>query len=44
LELLDELGRRRMTNLLVEGGAQVLGSLFDAELIDEVHVFVSPRN
>ena len=43
LELLDELGRRRMTNLLVEGGAQVLGSLFDAELIDEVHVFVAAK-
>jgi diaminohydroxyphosphoribosylaminopyrimidine deaminase / 5-amino-6-(5-phosphoribosylamino)uracil reductase len=43
LELLHELGHRRMTNLLVEGGAQVLGSLFDAELIDEVHVFVAAK-
>jgi diaminohydroxyphosphoribosylaminopyrimidine deaminase/5-amino-6-(5-phosphoribosylamino)uracil reductase len=37
------LGRRRMTNVLVEGGAQVLGSLFDAQLIDEVHVFIAPK-
>jgi diaminohydroxyphosphoribosylaminopyrimidine deaminase/5-amino-6-(5-phosphoribosylamino)uracil reductase len=41
--LLDELGRRRMTNLLVEGGAKLLGSLFDARLVDEVHVFLAPK-
>lgn len=40
--LLDELGRRRLTNLLVEGGAAVLGSFCDAREIDEVHVFVAP--
>lgn len=38
-----ELGRRRFTNVLVEGGAKLLGSLFDARLIDEVHAFVSPK-
>jgi diaminohydroxyphosphoribosylaminopyrimidine deaminase/5-amino-6-(5-phosphoribosylamino)uracil reductase len=43
LALLDELGRRRMTNLLVEGGSSVLGSFLDAQEIDEVHVYVSPR-
>ncbi|MDA7980526.1 MAG: bifunctional diaminohydroxyphosphoribosylaminopyrimidine deaminase/5-amino-6-(5-phosphoribosylamino)uracil reductase RibD [Pirellulales bacterium] len=42
-ELLSELGRRQMTNLLVEGGSQVLGSFQDAGLIDEIHVFVAPR-
>ena len=42
-ELLDELGRRRMTNVLVEGGGQVLGSLLDAGEIDEVHVFIAPK-
>jgi diaminohydroxyphosphoribosylaminopyrimidine deaminase / 5-amino-6-(5-phosphoribosylamino)uracil reductase len=41
--LLDEMGRRRMTNVLVEGGASVLGSFLDAGAIDEVHVFVAPR-
>lgn len=40
--LLNELGRRRMTNVLVEGGAEVLGSFFDAGAMDEVHVFVAP--
>jgi diaminohydroxyphosphoribosylaminopyrimidine deaminase/5-amino-6-(5-phosphoribosylamino)uracil reductase len=41
--LLTELGRRRMTNLLVEGGAEVLGSFCDERLIDEFHVFVAPK-
>ena len=41
--LLDELGRRRMTNVLVEGGSGVLGSFFDCDAIDEVHVFIAPR-
>jgi diaminohydroxyphosphoribosylaminopyrimidine deaminase/5-amino-6-(5-phosphoribosylamino)uracil reductase len=41
--LIGELGRRRMTNLLVEGGGQLLGSLFDQQLVDEVHVFVAAK-
>jgi diaminohydroxyphosphoribosylaminopyrimidine deaminase/5-amino-6-(5-phosphoribosylamino)uracil reductase len=41
--LLDELGRRRMSNILVEGGSEVLGSFLDAGEVDEVYVFVSPR-
>ena len=43
VSLLEELGRRRMTNILVEGGGQLLGNLFDANLIDEVHVFLAPK-
>ena len=39
--LLDELGRRRMTNIVVEGGSEVLGSFLDADKIDEVHVFIA---
>jgi diaminohydroxyphosphoribosylaminopyrimidine deaminase / 5-amino-6-(5-phosphoribosylamino)uracil reductase len=42
-QLLDELGRRRFTNVLVEGGGRLLGSLFDARLVDEVHVFIAPK-
>jgi len=41
--LLEELGRRRLTNLLVEGGGRLLGSLLDARAIDEVHVFIAPK-
>jgi diaminohydroxyphosphoribosylaminopyrimidine deaminase/5-amino-6-(5-phosphoribosylamino)uracil reductase len=43
LALLKELGRREMTNILVEGGAHLLGSFFDQRLIDECHVFVAPK-
>lgn len=42
-ECLRELGRREMTNLLIEGGGGLLGSCFDAQLIDEIHVFVAPK-
>jgi diaminohydroxyphosphoribosylaminopyrimidine deaminase/5-amino-6-(5-phosphoribosylamino)uracil reductase len=41
--LLDELGRRRMTNVLVEGGSRLLGTLFDLQAVDEVHVFIAPK-
>lgn len=41
--LLVELGRRGMTNVLFEGGAQVLGVLLDSRAIDEVHVFIAPK-
>lgn len=41
--LLDALGARGMTNVLIEGGAAVLGAAFDAGLVDEAHVFIAPR-
>jgi diaminohydroxyphosphoribosylaminopyrimidine deaminase/5-amino-6-(5-phosphoribosylamino)uracil reductase len=41
--LLDELGRRRMTNVVVEGGAEVLGKFLDAREVDEVHVYIAPK-
>ncbi len=40
--VLDALGKRRMTNVLVEGGGTVLGAFFDAALVDRVVAFVSP--
>ncbi|MES2791785.1 MAG: bifunctional diaminohydroxyphosphoribosylaminopyrimidine deaminase/5-amino-6-(5-phosphoribosylamino)uracil reductase RibD [Planctomycetota bacterium] len=39
---LQELGRRRFTNILVEGGGAVLGDFFDRQLVDEVQVFIAP--
>jgi diaminohydroxyphosphoribosylaminopyrimidine deaminase/5-amino-6-(5-phosphoribosylamino)uracil reductase len=42
LELARELGRRRMTNVLIEAGGQILGSVFDLGLINEVHAFIAP--
>lgn len=41
-ELLAELGRREFTNVMVEGGGQLLGALAAASLIDEAHVYVAP--
>lgn len=38
-----EFGKRQWTNVLVEGGSQLLGSFFDANLIDEVHAFIAPK-
>ncbi len=41
--LVKELGRRDWTNMLVEGGAALLGALFDERQIDEFHVFIAPK-
>jgi len=41
--VLADLGRRRFTNVLIEGGAKLLGSVFDANAADELHVFVAPK-
>lgn len=41
-QLLKDLGGRKMTHVLVEGGARLLGSFHDAGFVDEVHAFVAP--
>ncbi len=42
-DVLRRLGRRGMTNLLVEGGSRVLTEFLDRRLADEVYAFVAPR-
>ncbi len=42
LDVLEDLGRRDVTSLLVEGGATVHGDFFDQRLVDRVAVFVAP--
>lgn len=42
LALMDHLGKLEINNLMVEGGAGVLGSFFDAGLIQEVWAFLAP--
>ncbi len=41
--LMENLAERGMTNVLVEGGGELLGRLFDLEYIDEARVFVCPK-
>lgn len=43
VKLLSELGRRRFTNVLVEGGSGVTGAFLDAGAVDEVHVFLAAK-
>lgn len=42
-ELMAELGSRGMTNVLVEGGGQLLAACFELQLIDEVQAFIAPK-
>ncbi|AWV91377.1 bifunctional diaminohydroxyphosphoribosylaminopyrimidine deaminase/5-amino-6-(5-phosphoribosylamino)uracil reductase RibD [Bradymonas sediminis] len=42
-ELFAELSRRGIMSILIEGGSQVLGSLFDQQWVDEVYAFVCPK-
>jgi diaminohydroxyphosphoribosylaminopyrimidine deaminase/5-amino-6-(5-phosphoribosylamino)uracil reductase len=41
--LLEEFGKRRLTNVFVEGGSKLLGEFFDGGHVDEVHVFIAPK-
>ncbi len=42
VELFRMLGKRGIVTVLVEGGGELLGSLFDHGLVDKVMVFISP--
>ncbi len=42
LAALHRLASRGWTNLLVEGGGQMIGAFFDASVVDEAHVFTAP--
>ena len=41
--VLNELGKRRCTNILLEGGGTLLGNAFDGNLIDQIHCFIAPK-
>jgi len=41
-QLLKVLGERQVTSILVEAGGILLGSLFDAGLVDKVVAFLAP--
>ena len=42
LALLDELGRRNLISLLVEGGGELHAAFFAEGLVDKVHAYVAP--
>ena len=42
--LLEALGHRKMTNVLVEGGACLLRTLFEMGAVDEVRVFTAQKD
>ena len=42
-DLLKKLARLEITNILVEGGGALVGSLFDCGLVDKVLFFIAPK-
>ncbi|MSQ15682.1 MAG: bifunctional diaminohydroxyphosphoribosylaminopyrimidine deaminase/5-amino-6-(5-phosphoribosylamino)uracil reductase RibD [Dehalococcoidia bacterium] len=42
LALMHELGSRNITSLLVEGGGEIHGSLFDRGMVDKVMAYIAP--
>ena len=41
--LLKELGARQVQSLLVEGGAETLGTFFDERLVNQFYFFYAPK-
>jgi diaminohydroxyphosphoribosylaminopyrimidine deaminase/5-amino-6-(5-phosphoribosylamino)uracil reductase len=41
--LLEELGTRQVQSLLVEGGAETLGTFFDQRLVNQFYFFYAPK-
>lgn len=42
-EMLQHLGKKQVTNLMLEGGAELLASFFSADQIDECQVYLGPK-
>ncbi len=40
--VMEELGRREITSVLIEGGGDILGQALDARVIDRVHIYLGP--
>ena len=41
-DVLRDLGRRKITSVLIEGGGMVLGEAFDRRLVDRVQFYLAP--
>jgi len=42
-DMLKKLAQQEITNILVEGGGTLIGTLFDEGLVDKVMFFISPK-
>ena len=42
-DLFDELGRRDLISILVEGGGEIHGAMFEQGLVDKVYAYVAPK-
>ena len=42
-DLLDELGRRNLLSVLVEGGGEVHAAMFGTGLVDKVYAYIAPK-
>jgi diaminohydroxyphosphoribosylaminopyrimidine deaminase/5-amino-6-(5-phosphoribosylamino)uracil reductase len=42
-DLLDELGRRNILSVLIEGGAEVHAAFFGERLVDKVYAYIAPK-
>ncbi len=42
-KLLEELYKKGIISVLVEGGSEVLGSFIDAKLVDKIYAFFAPK-
>lgn len=40
--LMNELGKRKITSILVEGGAKVHESFFNENIVNKIHVYLAP--
>jgi diaminohydroxyphosphoribosylaminopyrimidine deaminase/5-amino-6-(5-phosphoribosylamino)uracil reductase len=40
--ILQDLGKKNVTSVLIEGGGEVLGEALDARLIDKVQIYLGP--
>jgi diaminohydroxyphosphoribosylaminopyrimidine deaminase/5-amino-6-(5-phosphoribosylamino)uracil reductase len=40
--VLEELGKKEITSVLIEGGGQILSQALDARLIDKVQIYLAP--
>jgi diaminohydroxyphosphoribosylaminopyrimidine deaminase/5-amino-6-(5-phosphoribosylamino)uracil reductase len=41
--VLKELAKKEITSILIEGGAQVIGSALKENLVDQMHIYMAPK-